>query len=297
MQKLKENGYFYALLAILFWSTVATAFKVTLQQLTALGLLFFSSLSASLFLAIYSFLAKGKQAFESFGKNIVQSLISGILNPFIYYLMLFFAYDRLAAQQAQVLNYTWAIMLPLFSMIFFKEKFRRKDFFALLFSFWGVILIATQGRFAQMKIDDPLGVAVAISTSLIWASYWILNLKDQREPYLRLMYNFIVGTVCILIYSSIAHFAAAKNWFLAGSNIWLGTLGALYVGIFEMGLTFVIWNLALQKAKSTAVVSNLIFITPFVSLIFIIFFLAEAIHPATVLGLLIILASNWLQKR
>ena len=37
-----------------------------------------------------------------------QSLLPGLLNPCLYYLVLFKAYELLPAQQAQALNYSWA---------------------------------------------------------------------------------------------------------------------------------------------------------------------------------------------
>ena len=296
--KIKQQpAYLYAALAILFWSTVASAFKITLRYLTPLGLLFFSSCFAFMFLACYRLITKGKLAYQNTWQNLKMSLLAGFTNPFIYYLMLFYAYDRLPAQQAQVLNYTWAIMLPIFSMIFFKERFRKLDFLALTFSFFGVILIASKGRLADMKIDDPVGVTTAISTSLIWAFYWIINLKDQREASQKLMYNFLVGSILTLIYSIVVIRSGQQGWFIPHSKIAVGIAGAFYVGIFEMGLTFLIWNNALKTAKNTAIVSNLIFITPFVSLLFIYLILGEPIHWATVAGLLIILFSNWLQNR
>jgi drug/metabolite transporter (DMT)-like permease len=296
--KIKQQpAYLYAALAILFWSTVASAFKLTLRHLTPLGLLFFSSCFAFIFLAAYRLISKGNSAFADPLSNLKKSLLAGLINPFVYYLMLFYAYDRLPAQQAQVLNYTWAIMLPIFSMIFFKEKFRKLDFLALALSFFGVILIASKGRLADMKIDDPVGVTIAISTSVIWAFYWILNLKDQREASQKLTYNFLVGSVLIFIYSMVMMASGVQGWFVSSGKIALGIVGAFYVGIFEMGLTFLIWNNALKTARNTAIVSNLIFITPFVSLLFIYLILGEPIHWATVAGLLIILSSNWLQNR
>lgn len=294
MKKHLDSAYLYAILAILFWSTVATAFKLTLQYLSVLGLLFFSSCFAFLFLAIYRCFSKGKQAFADVLPNLKGSFGAGLLNPFIYYLMLFYAYKRLPAQQAQVLNYTWAIILPLFSMVIFKERFKRLDFVALFLSFFGVMVFASKGRLRDMKIDDPWGFTIALSSSIIWALYWILNLKDKRETSQKLMYNFLIGSVFIFIYSIFAISFGQQSWFLPQRKASFGIIGALYVGLFEMGLTFMIWNNALKKAKNKATISNMIFITPFVSLLFIALILGEEIHLATVAGLLIIIFSNWL---
>ncbi len=68
-----------------------------------------------------------------------------------------------------------------------------------------------------------------------------------------------------------------------------GIIGAVYVGIFEMGITFVLWLKALKLSSNTAKISNLIFISPFFSLIFISIFVGETIHGYTLVGLAFIL--------
>jgi drug/metabolite transporter (DMT)-like permease len=52
----------------------------------------------------------------------------------------------------------------------------------------------------------------------------------------------------------------------------------------------VLWLKALRMAKSTAIVSNLIYLAPFFSLIFIQFILGEQIHVTTITGLILIVS-------
>ena len=138
----KQNkAYLYAGASILAWSTISTAFKLTLQYLTPVGLLFFASLTAFLFLGFVKVISnpslfKTKELFKTVSRNLKTSFLKGLLNPFIYYLILFEAYSRLRAQEAQALNYTWAIVLSLFSIWLLKEKFRIIDFISLLISFF-----------------------------------------------------------------------------------------------------------------------------------------------------------------
>lgn len=291
--KKQNQAYLYALAAVLAWSTVSTAFKLSLKHLTPLGLLVFASISASLFLIGYWALSPK----SSSRGNWKPSILEGLLNPFVYYLMLFAAYDRLRAQEAQVLNYTWAIVLALGSALILRQKLRTKDLLALLLSFFGVVLISTRGRLLQLQFDDPLGSLLAVSTSIVWASYWILNMKDPRPAKDKLPLNFAIGTAAALIYALVAGKLNQQGLFTENASIWTGLLGGLYVGIFEMGFTFIIWQKALDTSDNTASVSNLIFLTPFVSLIFIALILKESIHPATFLGLILIVGSNLWQKR
>lgn len=67
-------------------------------------------------------------------------------------------------------------------------------------------------------------------------------------------------------------------------------LSATYVGLFEMGVTFIIWSLALKKSKQTAGVSKLIYLVPFISLIVIYFVLGEEIQKSTLYGLVFIIS-------
>jgi len=75
-----------------------------------------------------------------------------------------------------------------------------------------------------------------------------------------------------------------------------GLLGAAYVGVFEMGICFVLWLLAMKLTNNTARISNLIFLSPFLSLLFIHFLLGEDILPATFIGLSLIIIGLLCQR-
>jgi drug/metabolite transporter (DMT)-like permease len=287
----QRQSYLFAALAILFWSTVSTAFKVSLNQLSPMGLLLISSFVATLFLGTYN-LMSGPGFLANFLRNLRQSLFAGFLNPFLYYLVLFVAYDRLRAQEAQALNYTWAIILSLFSVLFLRERLRLKDLLALTVSLFGVVIISSKGQLLAMQFDDILGTGLALGSSFIWAAYWILSMKDKRPNPVKLFYNFLVGFMLI----TMSVFAFQVSILEKSVAFSYGLLGSVWVGIFEMGLTFLLWLKALQLTENTAKISNLIFLTPFVSMLFIFTILKEPIHPATIVGLLLIVLSNVFQK-
>ncbi len=73
-------------------------------------------------------------------------------------------------------------------------------------------------------------------------------------------------------------------------------LPLLYIGLFEMGITFVLWLTALELSSTAARVGNLIYISPFLSLIFLRIIIGEEIHFATFLGLLLIVGSILFQE-
>jgi len=74
-------------------------------------------------------------------------------------------------------------------------------------------------------------------------------------------------------------------------------MGSVWIGLFEMGITFVVWDRALRLAKNTAQVANLIYLTPFVSLLFIGGILSESIMWSTVVGLILIVSGILIARR
>jgi len=291
MSSKQKQSYMFAALAILSWSTVSTAFKFSLVHFSPIGLLLISSSTACIFLGLYVLIST-KDPFADFLQNLSSSILPGFLNPFLYYMVLFIAYDRLRAQEAQALNYTWAIVLSLLSVLLLKERFRIRDLVALIVSLFGVVIISTKGQILRIRFDDGFGTALALGSSLIWAAYWILNLKDKRPNPIKLFYNFLIGFILIGATAGIFR----SQILLPDANKLTALTGGIWVGIFEMGLTFILWLKALQLTENTAKISNMIFITPFISMIFISSILGESIHPATLAGLVLIVGSNILQK-
>ncbi len=279
----------YAGLAMLCWSTVAVAFKLALVSLSPARLLLISNWVAALALILQVTLqGKAATGFRQTRKHLLSSMLLGFLNPFIYYLILFKAYALLPAQVAQPINFVWPVMLMLLSVPLLGQKMHLTSLIALLISFAGVLVLSLQGNLKILDIKEPAGVLLALSSSVIWALYWIFNVKDDRDDQVKLMTNFLFSSVYITLWC----------W-LTGELSGIpraGILPSVYAGLFEMGITFVLWIKALQYATTTARVSNLIYFTPFVSLVFIHFFLGEKIYLTSLAGLVLIVAGIMLQQ-
>ena len=285
----QKKAYLYGLLTVFFWSTVASAFKLSLKYLDYLQLLLYSSTVSILVLTgILLLQGKGRRLFSCSGRAYLRSLMLGFLNPFLYYTVLFKAYDLLPAQEAQPLNYTWAITLTLLSIPLLNQRIGVKDIVAVFVSYSGVLVISTHGHLLSFRFSNPVGAALALGSTVIWALYWIYNTKDDRDPVIGLLLNFVFGLPWVV--------AAC----LVFSTLWIsnirGLLGAVYVGIFEMGITFVLWLSALKLSENTAKVGNLIFMSPFLSLVFIHYLVGEDILPSTFVGLMLIVAGLIIQQ-
>ena len=288
--KNQKQAMLFGLGTVLLWSTVATAFKLALADLAPVQMLLVAC-AASIVVMGGALVIMGswQEVFQLSRRQYLQSIGMGLINPCLYYFLLFGAFDRLPAQEAQPLNYTWALVLAYLSVPFLGQKLRRIDILAGLVCYAGVVVIATRGAVTSLSFSDPLGVSLALGSTVVWASYWIIATRDTRDPVVGLFLNFLFGLPVI----------ALVCWYTVGLEFPLGNslAAALYVGVFEMGIAFVLWSQAMKKAENTSKVSNLIFISPFLSLVFIYFILGEVILPSTYVGLVLIIAGLWLQQK
>lgn len=284
-----RKSILFALSAILLWSTVGTAFKISLRHLNYAQLLLFASFTSMIFLLGFILVNGQFRLIRSTTRQqLGYSALLGFLNPFAYYLILFKAYSLLKAQEAVALNYIWPMMLVLLSIPILKQKIRLTSVIALLISFSGAIIIATQGKPFALDFSEPLGTALALSSALFWALFWLLNIRDTREETLKLFMNFLFGFAYTFVYCVVT-----GNLVLPPLN---GALGSVYIGLFEMGITFVLWLKALKYAENTARVSNLVYLSPFISLMFISLILGEHILSSTLMGLVLIVTGIIIQQ-
>ena len=285
------KSYLFAILAILFWATVPTAFKLCLAELDILVMLTIASLVSTIALFIV-LAASGKLSLlkNISGRNILSSAILGLINPAIYYLILLRAYQLLPAQVAQPLNMVWPIILVFLSGPVLGQKIKLKSYMALLVSFAGVFIISSQGKLSWSQHANLNGVMLALVSSVFWAFYFILNMKDKREETVKLFMNFLCGTIFLLL-------ALVISGKLSGASLSArGIIPAVYIGIFEMGITFWLWLKALQLAETTDRVSNLVYLAPFISLILVHFILHEPVYYTTPAGLILIIGGILIQN-
>ncbi len=289
----QRSAYLCAFAAILFWSTSASAFKICLAperlNVPVLLLLFGASLVSSAVLLIHLLISGKARLLKTLSReDMARSAFLGFLNPFLYYTVLFKAYSILPAQQAQPLNFVWPLTLVLLSIPILKQKIKRRDILAILISFAGVLVISTKGHILSFKLTDPLGVALATGSSIPWALYWIYNIKNKRDEVLTLFLNFTWASVYVLALILVTGELQTLSF--------RGILGVTYVGLFEMGITFLLWLKALKRSQTTAHVAGLIYLVPFVSLIVIHFVLGETILPSTIAGAVLIVGGILLQR-
>ncbi len=284
-----RKAYLFAILAVLFWSTSPTAFKLGLRYQDTWQLLTGAAISSTLVLGILSVLRGNIRSLRSFTKkDILFSALMGLLNPVAYYLILFKAYTILPAQVAQPLNMVWPIVLVLLSIPILGQRIKWMSIGAMFLSFTGVVLITLQGGTGAQDPQNRLGIILALSSSVVWAFYFLFNTRDRQDPVSRLFLNFAFASGYLLL-----------GGLLTGRSLSSspeGWYASLYVGVFEMGITFVLWLMAIRLAPSSDRISNLVYMAPFLNLLLASQILDERIYVSTFLGIILLVAGILIQN-
>ena len=290
MQDTDRRAVKMGLGAVMLWSTVATAFSLSLQYLTPLQLVTLATVISWCFFAIRLSAPERRSALRvTSSKARATGLLVGWLNPGLYYLVLFAAYDRLPAQEAMAINYSWGITLALLAAPLLRQRLSLGALLAACISYSGIVVIATRGAPLSLDFAQPLGVGLALLSTLLWSLYWVINTRLSLDPEVTLFLNFS-GALPLLL---------ALLWLsdTPFPTVWQGWAGGLYVGLFEMGIAFVLWMGAMKATTSTLRISSLIFLSPPLSLVLIWMIAGEPVQAYTLVGLILILFGLWLQRR
>ncbi len=272
--------------AVLMWSTVAVGFKLGLRSMDPIQLLWIGScFSWVLFsLCCVVFRSKPKET-----THVARACVLGLLNPLLYYIVLLTAYDLLPAHVAQPLNYTWAIVTALLAIPLLGQKLNRTTFIGILIGYCGVLLLVTKGQFSGSLGFNPLGVGLALGSTLIWAIYWIWSVSIRLDPWWFMWYGFTVAVplLTILCYFTVGFPSPSLSNFAYGA----------WIGLLEMGFAFLLWQRAISSTSSVAKLSQLIFLSPMISLILIYTILDESIHYTALVGICLIFMGLYVVNR
>ena len=285
----QSKAYLFAGTSIFFWSTVASAFKLSLRHLEPIQLVLYStffSICVLFILVVY----QGKlYLVKNFTRaDLKKCALLGFLNPCLYYIILFKGYDALPAQEAMVINFSWPVMLVILSIPILKQTIDIKSFLSIILCYFGVVIIATNGNISSMQFENPFGVFLMLISTVIWSLFWLFNTKNSHDSLVSLFLIFVFSFPFIL------GFIVLTNSFVIPSIE--GVIGSIYIGFFEMGISLVLWQSALKISTTVSRIASLVFITPFLSLIILYFILGERILLSTVAGILLICGGLILQK-
>lgn len=276
-----------ALVSVIIWSTVSTVAKIVLLQVPGLQTLALGSAFAFVFMLAVLFANGAYKKLKTYSvKQYLQMAGLGFLGLFLYSALYYYALGWLTAGEACILNYLWPMMLVLFSCLILKEKLTVKKAAALIMSFAGVVLLSF-GNGAGAG-NRALGIALCVAAAACYGLYCVLNKKTDFDQTVLMTVIWLTVTVCAFALGPIT-----ETWVKVQGLSWLGLI---WIGVFVNAVAYLTWGLSLKYAKSTALIANLAYIVPVLSLILSAAVLKEPVTWQAVLALGLIVGGILLQS-
>ncbi len=185
-------GALYLVIAFFLFSSMGVMLKIASKNLNTSMIVFFRNFFALLLLIPWLLITKKNSMKTSrLGMHFIRS-ITGITAMYCF----FYTLGKLYLADAILLSYSAPIFLPLFSVIFLKDKLNKISCFAVLIGLIGITIVLqpTKGIFDPNAL---YGVLAAIFASLAMIS---IRKMSDTEPASRVVFYF---TLLCTIFSSI----------------------------------------------------------------------------------------------
>ena len=284
----KSRVYFYAVSAVVIWSTLASVAKSILTAIPTFEALFLSSLAASLFLLVVQLVRGGTMIFRAYDYRGYLAMAGlGFLGLFLYLSLYFYGLTQLSSQEACILNYLWPMMIVLFSALLLGERITVRTAVALLLSFSGVVVLTLGGE-AHAKGNAFLGGAACVLAAVCYGLFCVLNKKRQVDQTVMMIVAWGVTALAALPVT-----LAVETWVTPTLMQWGGLL---WFGIFVDAVGYLWWAMALQEARSAATVANLAYFVPLLSLAVSAVTLGERMSSSALVALVLIMGGILLQS-
>ncbi|MFA5106102.1 MAG: DMT family transporter [Candidatus Micrarchaeia archaeon] len=285
-----KSAYFYLALTILLWSATPAVAKLGLEEINNIQLLFYCNVVGIISLSI-AVLALGKARFLSQYKisDYARMFGMGFLGLYLYYIFLYGGFALAPAGQANMINYLWPLFVVIFSILILKEKFTWKTLLAIAMGFAGALIVFSHGDFSSFQNEYTPGYLLAFAGAMCYGLFSVLGKKLRYEAFTSMLVFYLASLLLVtptmlLLYGFV---------FPHSLTTWLAIF---FLGGLSNSIGFVFWFKALEKGK-TASLANLIYINPFLSLVYVFFLNGESIPAISILGLALIVGGALVQLK
>ena len=271
----QKRVYFYAVSAVVIWSTTAALVKSLLSTIPTYEALFLSTFAASLFLLGVQLVRDGGRVFRTYDiRNYAAMVGLGFLGLFLYSGLYYYGLTQLTSQEACILNFLWPMMIVLFAALLLGERITLRTAAALLLSFSGVVVLTLGGE-GSAEGNGLFGAAACILAALCYGLFCVLNKRRNIDQTVMMIMAWGVTAVCSLPVTLLM-----EEWVTLSWTQWLGLW----------------WAMALQGARNSAMVANLAYFVPLLSLVVSAITLGEEMSSAAFLALVLIMGGILLQS-
>ncbi len=256
--------------AAVLWSTGGLFIKAV--QLSAFELSFGRSLLAAITIAIFT-------RREGFGINKISAITSILYAALIILFVL--ATKLTTAANAIFLQYTAPAYVLILEPIFYKEKFRGRDFITVALCLAGMSLFFV----GKLRPEDVSGNLLALASGVCFALFFLL-LRHSKARDVNRASSAIYGNLIAVVICAPAFLSVMKR----GINP-TDLACIAYLGIVQIGFAYLLFTLAMARGVRSLDAGIIGYIEPVLNPVWVFLFIGERPSGWAIIGGLIIIAS------
>lgn len=266
--KEEHKSIIFGLVTILLWSSLATFGNLLLHlpPFYVLGLSFIIGSLPAFF--------KYKEMFPS--KEV---LICGVIGYFGYHFFLFYSFRFAPAIEANLINYTWPVILVVLTPVFFPDsRLKWFHYVGVVFSLMGTALLVA-GKGGQFQVENFKGYLLAAGAAITWPLYSLIKKRLGAAPIWSIGTScFFAGVLCL-----ITHLFIEPRVVLQTPD----AIKIFFMGIGPFGAAFYTWDLATRKGDMR-IIGSLTYLTPVLSTLALVLVADQNLNSSTLLAMVLI---------
>lgn len=169
----------------------------------------------------------------------VKVWIFGTAGLFGFHFFYFTAIRNAPPVEANLINYTWPLLIVLFSAFLPGEKLRAHHVLGTVLGLGGAALLISGGDGIRFSGGHAIGYGAAVASSLFWSSYSVLSRRLGKVP------TEAVAGFCLMtaVLSAACHLMLEQTVWPGDALEW-GSVFAL--ALFPVGLAFFTWDIGVK---------------------------------------------------
>lgn len=164
----------------------------------------------------------------------------GTLGLFGFHFFYFTAIRNAPPVEANLINYTWPLLIVLFSALLPGEQLRIHHVVGTILGLAGAALLISGGEGLRFSGGSAIGYGAAVASSLFWSSYSVLSRRLGTVP------TEAVAGFCLMtaLLSALCHVALEETVWPAAPIEWASVLA---LALFPVGLAFFTWDIGVKR--------------------------------------------------
>ena len=164
----------------------------------------------------------------------------GTLGLFGFHFFYFTAIRNAPPVEANLINYTWPLLIVLFSALLPGEKLKIHHVVGTILGLAGAALLIGGGEGFQFSGGYAIGYGAAVASSLFWSSYSVLSRRLGAVP-TEAVAGFCLTTALL---SALCHIALEETAWPAAPVEWASVIA---LALFPVGLAFFTWDIGVKR--------------------------------------------------